>query len=128
MIYKNPYILKISSGSKQIGGSNLKGMIECKKCFQKKETQEFYSHPETKNGCFGVCIECLKTKRNKKQRCDVHLCFKNNNLCRECLRMADLKQCKKCKQIQGVVYFYKDKSKKDGLESSCKDCKKAKDA
>lgn len=34
------------------------------------------------------------------------------------------KFCKKCKQTQPLESFYKDKSKKDGLSTTCKSCRK----
>jgi len=36
-----------------------------------------------------------------------------------------MKTCYKCKIEKSIIYFYKAKSKKDGLQSKCKDCEKS---
>lgn len=38
--------------------------------------------------------------------------------------MAEYKECSKCGQEKNIDRFSKDSSKKDGMYSSCKDCKK----
>ena len=38
------------------------------------------------------------------------------------------KECYKCHEIKGVGEFHKNKSKKDGISSTCKECKKEYDA
>ena len=36
----------------------------------------------------------------------------------------DIKRCSKCKLIQGIENFNKDKNRKDGLNSICRLCRK----
>lgn len=40
------------------------------------------------------------------------------------IETPDQKECSKCKTVLPASCFYRDTSKKSGLSSSCKDCKK----
>ena len=49
-----------------------------------------------------------------------HICIKNRTM----NETNKTKQCTKCGEIKAFEYFYKYKTSKDGLQSSCKECRK----
>ncbi len=52
----------------------------------------------------------------------------SNNVCFDCLYLnskdkgSNEKECKYCKELLPITYFYKDKTKKDGYKPMCKLC------
>jgi len=85
----------------------------CKKCCSIKEEEEFYirskSHPVRRN----ICIECDRL-------------YQTNFVKDNARPTPQSKTCASCDIDKDAAEFYKDKSKLDGLSTSCKRCKSVK--
>lgn len=114
-------------------------MITCSKCKALKNNDEFRFDSKSKNGHFCWCKPCEKEyhklnkeahyfavkkwKENNKEK--VKLAKKlNNDKNRKQHIIPEYKICSTCSENKSNKLFFKNASNKDGLEYSCKDCKK----
>jgi len=92
----------------------------CSRCKQWKFYSEFYKNSRTKDVLSLSCKECERKRTENKRKSD-----------RKYLRHEDrhrivkgIKQklCTKCSKWKVESEFHKDRSSKDGINSSCKEC------
>ena len=92
----------------------------CRKCKKEKPLSEFYKHETSKDGYRGYCREChykkMKEYVYKNKKINKYRDYENE------LLSGKTKICSRCKKEKLLVKFYKDKSKKDGYRSYCKEC------
>ena len=101
---------------------------ECCKCHEIKEVSEFSKDKSKKDGIRTTCKEC-DNKRHSEE-------YYKQNVNKERIQQRGIirnyddngnlisKECSKCHEIKEVSEFNKDKSKKDGVATACKECKK----
>ena len=96
----------------------------CTKCKRWKEVSEFCKDRLRKDGLKIYCNACVNAYVSKRYR-------KNKKSVRDYLRYEERhrvirgfkeKLCSRCKQWKDHSDFFKDKSKKDGLQYRCKKC------
>jgi len=71
-----------------------------------------------------VCINCntnFINQRNKSGCCS-RKCFFEHNANPNGKEKISFKRCTKCRELQPISFYRKDKTKKDGTYSSCNDC------
>ena len=99
----------------------------CTKCKKWKDESKFHKRPGTKSGMYSFCKDCNRAclrERYKKEGKGL----KTNYRYEECHRVVDgvkQKLCRRCKSWKTKSDFYKNRSKKEGLEMWCKECKRA---
>lgn len=96
---------------------------KCTQCLEVKELDCFYTNNAVKSGKTAACKECLKKKsaewrknnpKPKKKRQQVMTGFR--------LLPKGMRKCSTCKEVKGVDFFYKDKTRASGCSSKCKKC------
>jgi len=87
--------------------------VYCNKCESWKTRLQFYKASSTKNGLSSFCKKC-------DQRKGILLRIKNKS--RINVQIPKHKICCKCKTNKQSNSYFLDKSKKDGLNSICKEC------
>ena len=109
-------------------------MTKLKKCQTCKKTlpiNEFYKRHSNKDGLATSCKSCVKKESKivyyeslseaSKKKFDSRAARERE---RERLFAKGLKECSVCKQILEInSFFNKEKARKDGFASSCKNCK-----
>jgi protein-arginine kinase activator protein McsA len=61
----------------------------CKLCGEEKPTEDFYAHPDTKDGKFTVCKTCYSARENLKNRLKVGFAALKTDHC-ECCGRTDV--------------------------------------
>ena len=86
----------------------------CSTCKQKKDISRFYKNISSKDGRDHICILCKQkyVERLKEKRINNEFVPNSH------------KKCNKCGEIHSIENFSKNNKTKDGLEYSCKNCKK----
>src|SRR5688572_13889762 len=88
---------------------------ECTKCIMEKRLNEFPKDKRNKSGYCSICKTCknIKTKelRQKYSRLDTR-------------EMKEKKVCSCCKKEKNIIEYVKNRSRKDGFYSECKECKR----
>ena len=97
--------------------------LECRKCHEVKVVSEFSKDKSKKDGVNTMCKECKKQyyrendgKERERQKKSIRAYDNDGNL-------ISL-ECGTCHEIKAVSEFSKHKSKKDGVQTICKDCEK----
>jgi len=85
-------------------------MKKCTKCNTLKKNTEFSYHKVTKDNLYNQCKLCRQIQRRIRELERPESDFTGNKI------------CKRCKQNKPKVNFTTNKSTKDGLNSSCKQC------
>ena len=96
----------------------------CTKCKKWREESQYNKHSSTKDGLKSWCKNCvLKYQRERYRKKGKDL--KTYRRYEEFHRVVDgakQKRCWKCKRWKAESEFYKDRSRKDGLQFMCKTC------
>ena len=96
----------------------------CIKCNKWKGESQYYKEPRTKDGLGLWCKDCnLEYQRERNRKMGKGL--KTLRRYEECHRVVSgvkQKKCRKCKRWKTESEFYKDRSRKDGLQITCKAC------
>lgn len=110
------------------------GKKRCTKCRQIKDINEFGRARIVKDGHRGECKECAKKGRKyqcreckeRKRKEDLIIGrYRNYYYCIPCWEaLQGKKKCIGCKMIKDLQEFAEDKSRPDGHEYYCKDCRR----
>jgi len=90
---------------------------ECNLCNRELPIAKFYKNRRFKDGFNATCIECEKNRQK-------NYIYKWKEKFYEINKDLVEKECIGCYRILPVFYFNKNKRRKDGLTSTCKDCEK----
>lgn len=85
---------------------------ECNRCFKIKKLINFVVSYENKSGVRAYCKECENERLTKKRLI--------NKICE--YTPEGYKKCRRCKNMKLTSNFYKNKKRKDGFGSYCKEC------
>lgn len=88
---------------------------ECNICHRVLPISKFYKNRRFKDGINATCIEC-ETKRKR----EYIVSWKENRDQKK--DYPPEKECIKCHRVLPISHFNKNKRRKDGLTSACKDC------
>ncbi len=94
---------------------------QCTKCKEVKPATAFSRNKGRKDGLQSRCKECRKVAASPAGRADVAA----RKAKKAEMRGAGLKKCGRCKEVKPLTAFGRDKGRKDGLVSRCKDCCKS---
>lgn len=83
----------------------------CAKCGQVKRIDKFHRDCYQKDGYSSTCKQCIKLKDQKRATTTIKYC-------------SITKKCKKCNCELLARSFAKRSTSKDGLEATCRECKK----
>src|SRR5713226_474851 len=92
------------------------GYKKCAECKEEKLFEEFYNSGQSKDGYSYYCKGCCDKKRGRKQIGKIR-----NRRNRPITPWH--KWCHGCKQEKPVERFWPDKTKRDGLNARCIDCR-----
>jgi len=93
-------------------------MKRCSKCSEEQDLKCFSKDKSKKDGLQSKCKSCNKEYQKEHRQKNKENYEKNKKT------IKGKKRCLNCGKEKRLDCFYKDKSKKDGLQSCCKDCKK----
>jgi hypothetical protein len=97
----------------------------CSRCHKEKllSPREFLLEPGSPEGYAEVCVDCMSAEARLQLAADGADDVADNGNTSEGEDMAGkTKVCTRCRKRSKVEAFHKDKSKRDGLDSWCKDC------
>lgn len=109
----------------------------CSKCKEEKHHNCFSksNNSNTIKKLFSICKSCCKTLYSSKKKCEICEIEKTTvkeqngkNVCRKCFNfnnvviIPETLTCSKCKEIKGINFFRKDKSKRFGVRNICNIC------
>lgn len=115
----------------------------CNECSIEKPVDEFHKTKKRDGSptTAGICKKCFNFKQNKQIKCTkceeikTKYCFiKNSTVCKKCNKVLkikvkkeayiipDLIKCVDCKIVKPIDDFIKDKSRRNGITSLCKQC------
>lgn len=87
----------------------------CKQCGVIQPISNYYTSPDNKDGHINICSGC-KSLQNKKR-------YEQDKIRTE-LYKDGKKPCKVCEEIKTLDNYWKIADNRDGLDVTCKDCKK----
>ncbi len=97
----------------------------CSKCKKWKKVSKFNKRPGTKNGLHSWCKDCKRAylrEYYKKKGKSLKTYYRYEE-CHRVVGGVKQKLCRRCKRWKTESDFYKNRSKKEGLEMWCKECK-----
>ena len=97
----------------------------CSRCKRVKPVNMFYKRKDTATGYTHSCKKCQGSKKFNLDSMPI----KVNDKLQVLLSIDgnDAKECTVCKEVKPLTKFYRRISSSTGRESSCMDCKKARE-
>ena len=95
---------------------NPSGFKECTTCKTEKSYKIFSLRPDTKDGYYPICKECVNNKAMIRRLQNVEV-----NKERE-INPLETKYCSGCDSVSSKANFIKNVHSADGINSKCKDC------
>jgi hypothetical protein len=92
----------------------------CSRCKRWKFYSDFYKDNKTKDGLMFWCKECESKRTEHKRKSDIkYLRYEDRH---RIVKGIKQKFCTVCNKWKAEIKFSTDRSRKDGLNSSCKEC------
>ena len=88
----------------------------CTKCGLEKPLLDYYKRKDSLDGLHGQCKCCYKDAQRRKPYIPVSTLD---------IDVSGSKQCRICNKVKPKTEFNKKADAKDGLESSCKECRRS---
>ena len=98
----------------RLAEKSLIGTKRCRQCGETKPTQEFHRNYANLEGLHNLCKTCRRASDRRR--------FEKNERSLVDNPPTGVKVCANCKEQKELIYFYVDRTKKDGRKTYCKQC------